>query len=365
LKHIDEYRDAELSSAVAERIRRLSTRPAGFMEFCGGHTVTIARYGLESLLPEHISLLSGPGCPVCVTPIKMIDRMIALAGLPGMIVTSYGDMLRVPGSSSSLLLERGRSSADVRIVYSSYDALEIARKNPDREVVFFGIGFETTAPATAAVVLKARELGLDNFSVINAHKTTPGIIRALLDSEDVRLDGLICPGHVSVITGTAPYRYAAEQRGVSCVISGFEPLDVLLSVLMLVEQVEQGRAAVEIQYRRGVREQGNPKARMMMEQVFEPADSDWRGIGPVPDTGLNLKPEFERWNALVRYAVDLPEPKEPAGCICGSVLRGSASPADCPLYGKACTPSTPVGACMVSSEGACQAYYRWRGGPGR
>jgi hydrogenase expression/formation protein HypD len=361
LKHIDEYRDAELSAAVAKRIRRVSTRPVGFMEFCGGHTVTIARYGLESLLPGHISLLSGPGCPVCVTPIGMIDRMIALARLPQMVVASYGDMLRVPGSASSLLLERGSSSADVRIVYSSYEALEIARTAPEYEVVFFGIGFETTAPATAAVVLKARELGLENFSVVSAHKTTPGIIRALLESGEVKLNGLICPGHVSVITGTAPYLYAAEQRGMPCVICGFEPLDVLHSVLMLVEQVESGRAEVEIQYKRGVREQGNQKARRMMEEVFEPADSDWRGIGTVPGTGLNLRPEFEQWNALARYRLDLPEPEEPAGCICGPILRGAASPDDCALFGKSCTPASPVGACMVSSEGACQAHYRWKG----
>ncbi len=363
MKHIDEYRDARLSAAVAERIRKTSTRPVAFMEFCGGHTVTIARYGLESLLPEHIHLLSGPGCPVCVTPIELIDWMIALAGLPGMIVTSYGDMLRVPGSGSSLLLERGRASADVRIVYSSYDALEIARENPEREVVFFGIGFETTAPATAAVVLKARELDLANFSVVSAHKTTPGIIRALLDNAEVSLSGLICPGHVSVITGTAPYHYAAEQCGVPCVICGFEPLDVLQGVLMLVGQVESGRAAVEIQYSRGVREQGNRKARRIMEEVFKPVDSNWRGIGTVPGTGLDLKPEFERWNAQARYRLDLPEPKEPDGCICGSILRGSASPGDCALFGKLCTPATPVGACMVSSEGACQAHYRWRGKP--
>ena len=363
MRHIDEYRDAELSAAVTARIRKTSTQPVSFMEFCGGHTATIARYGLESLLPQHIRLLSGPGCPVCVTPIDLIDRMIALAGLPGMIVTSYGDMLRVPGSSSSLLLERGLNSVDVRIVYSSYEALEIARQNPEREVVFFGIGFETTAPATAAVVLKARELDLNNFSVVSAHKTTPGIIQALLDNEDVRLDGLICPGHVSVITGTAPYHYAAQQRGVPCVICGFEPLDVLQSILMLVEQVEQGRAEVEIQYRRGVREQGNEKARKIMEEVFEPADSNWRGIGLVPDTGLSLKPEFERWNALVRYPLDLPKPKEVAGCICGEILRGAAAPSDCGLFGKLCTPATPVGACMVSSEGACQGHYRWRGSP--
>ncbi|MBN2289140.1 MAG: hydrogenase formation protein HypD [Candidatus Glassbacteria bacterium] len=363
MKHVDEYRDSGLSAAVAGRIRKLSTRPASFMEFCGGHTATIARYGLESLLPAQISLLSGPGCPVCVTPVGMIDRMIALARLPGMIVASYGDMLRVPGSASSLLVERGRGSADVRVVYSSYDALEAARSNPGRQVVFFGIGFETTAPATAAVVLKARELGVDNFSVVSAHKTTPGIIRALLDSDEVKLDGLICPGHVSVITGTAPYRYAAEQRRVPCVICGFEPLDVLQSVLMLVEQVESHRAGVEIQYRRGVREQGNEKARRLMDEVFEPADSVWRGIGTVPGTGLSLRPELSRWDALARYRLDLPEPQEPAGCICGKILRGAASPEECRLFGSRCTPATPVGACMVSGEGACQVRYRWRRHP--
>jgi len=358
LKYLDEYRDSGLAETLAAKIRRVSSRRASFMEFCGGHTVTIARYGIESLLPEQVRLLSGPGCPVCVTPMDQIDRMIALAGQPGMIVTTYGDMLRVPGSSSSLAFERGRG-ADVRIVYSSYDALEIARNTPEREVVFFGIGFETTAPATAAAVLKARELKLDNFSVVSAHKTTPAIIKALLDTEELELDGLICPGHVSVITGTAPYIYAAEERGVPCVISGFEPVDVLQSVLMLVEQVENGDSRVEIQYKRGVRPAGNEKARRLMNEVFKPADSNWRGIGVVAASGLALRDEFSKWDALARFQLKVPETAEPAGCICGRILRGVASPSDCALFGKRCMPSTPVGACMVSSEGACQAHYRF------
>jgi len=358
LKYLDEYGDSGLAETLAAKIRRVSSRRASFMEFCGGHTVTIARYGIESLLPEQVRLLSGPGCPVCVTPMDQIDRMIALAGQPGMIVTTYGDMLRVPGSSSSLAFERGRG-ADVRIVYSSYDALEIARNTPEREVVFFGIGFETTAPATAAAVLKARELKLDNFSVVSAHKTTPAIIKALLDTEELELDGLICPGHVSVITGTAPYIYAAEERGVPCVISGFEPVDVLQSVLMLVEQVENGDSRVEIQYKRGVRPAGNEKARRLMNEVFKPADSNWRGIGVVAASGLALRDEFSKWDALARFQLKVPETAEPAGCICGRILRGVASPSDCALFGKRCMPSTPVGACMVSSEGACQAHYRF------
>jgi len=357
LKHLDEYRDPELAGALADRIARVSCRPVNFMEFCGGHTVAIARYGIESLLPERIRLLSGPGCPVCVTPMEQIDLMIAIAGVPGTIVTTYGDMLRVPGSATSLLARRSRG-ADVRVVYSSYDAVELARENPGNEVVFFGIGFETTAPATAAAVLRAENLGLGNFSVISAHKTTPGIIRALLDTGELDLDGLVCPGHVSVVTGTAPYEYAAG-RGVPCVISGFEPVDVLQSVLMLVEQVEAGRAEVGIQYRRGVRPEGNLRARELMERVFEPCDSNWRGIGEVPGSGLRLRQAYGRWDAIGKFEVDLPETREPAGCICGRVLRGVASPAQCSLFGKSCNPESPVGACMVSSEGACQAYYRY------
>jgi hydrogenase expression/formation protein HypD len=358
LKYLDEYRDPGLAETLAARIRQVSSRGVNFMEFCGGHTVTIARYGIESLLPEQVHLLSGPGCPVCVTPMELIDKMIALANQPEMIVTTYGDMLRVPGSSSSLAFERGRG-ADVRIVYSSYDALEIARSTPEQQVVFFGIGFETTAPATAAAVLRARQLNIDNFSVVSAHKTTPAIIKALLDTEELELDGLICPGHVSVITGTAPYIYAAEQRGVPCVISGFEPVDVLQSVLMLVEQVENGNSRVEIQYRRGVRPEGNEKARRLMSEVFRPADSNWRGIGVVAASGLALRDEFSKWDALARFPLKVPRTAEPAGCICGRILRGVASPSDCALFGKRCTPSMPVGACMVSSEGACQAHYRF------
>ena len=358
MKHLDEYRDLQLSEGIARKIHAISSREVSFMEFCGGHTVTIARYGIESLLPRQVRLLSGPGCPVCVTPMELIDTLIVLAGLPGFIVASYGDMIRVPGSRSSLALARTRG-AEVRIVYSSYDAVEIACQEPERQIVFFGIGFETTAPATAAAVLRARSLDLDNFTVISAHKTTPGIIKALLDTDELKLDGMICPGHVSVITGTKPFIYAAEERGVPCVITGFEPLDVLQSVLMLVEQVEQGHSKVEIQYRRGVRPGGNARARQIMDEVFESTESNWRGLGVVPGTGLALRPEFRRWDALGRFQVEVPETVEPAGCICGLILRGVASPTDCPLYGKRCTPSSPVGACMVSSEGACQAHYHW------
>jgi hydrogenase expression/formation protein HypD len=358
LKYLDEFRDSALADILARKIKKASTRQVNFMEFCGGHTVTIARYGLETILPENVHLLSGPGCPVCVTPAEQVDLIIALSTKPGCTVTSYGDMLRVPGSRSSLALERGRG-ADIRVVYSSYDALEIARREQERQVVFFGIGFETTAPATAAAVLKARDLGLENFTVVSAHKTTPGIITALLDTDELSLDGLICPGHVSVITGTAPFRYAAEKRGVPCVISGFEPLDILQTILMLVEQVKEGKSEVEIQYRRGVRPEGNGKARQMMEEVFRPADSNWRGIGTVPGTGLALRDEFGRWDALSRFEIQVPPADEPAGCICGRILRGIALPHDCALFGKKCTPDNPVGACMVSSEGACQAHYRW------
>jgi hydrogenase expression/formation protein HypD len=248
----------------------------------------------------------------------------------------------------------------VRVVYSSYDAVELARSNPESQVVFFGIGFETTAPATAAAVLKAAEMGLENFSIISAHKTTSPIIAALLDSGEMRLDGLVCPGHVSVVTGTAPYVQAAAQ-GVPCVITGFEPVDILQAVLMLVEQVEQGRSEVEIQYSRTVRDEGNPKALRMMEQVFAPVPSNWRGIGVVPASGLEVREEYSTFNARSRFEIELPETREPAGCICGRILRGAATPADCALFAGRCTPTNPVGACMVSSEGACHAHFRFRG----
>ena len=358
MKYLDEFRDSRLALALAAKIARESTRPVSFMEFCGGHTVSIHRYGIARMLPKQVRLLSGPGCPVCVTPMEQIDWIIALSREPGVVVASYGDMLRVPGSRSSLIEERGRG-AQVRIVYSSYEAVELAAAHPELQVVFFGIGFETTAPATAAAVVRAREENLPNFSVVSAHKTTPGVITALLDSGDLALDGLICPGHVSVVTGIAPYQYAAERRGVPCVISGFEPLDILQSIGMLVAQVEEGRAAVEIQYRRGVRPEGNLKARALLERVFEPADSNWRGLGPIPGTGLALRPEFSAWDALARFSPLVEPTREPAGCICGRVLRGVASPRDCALFGKRCQPESPVGACMVSSEGACQAHYRW------
>ncbi len=359
MKHRSEYRNPLLAGAIADRINRISRKPCSFMEFCGGHTLTIARHGIGSMLSERINLLSGPGCPVCVTPMEEVDLMSALAGLPDVIVATYGDMLRVPGSKASLL-ERRAEGADVRVVYSSYDAVELAMSNPHRQVVFFGIGFETTAPATAAAVLKASSLGLENFSVISAHKTTPPIIAALLSSGEMRLDGLVCPGHVSVITGVAPYRQAAAQ-GVSCVITGFEPVDILQAVLMLVEQVEQGRSEVEIQYSRTVRDEGNPRALRIMERVFAPVASNWRGIGVVPGSGLEVREQYCAFNARNRFDITLPETDEPAGCICGRILRGAASPADCPLFAGRCTPTSPVGACMVSSEGACQAHFRFRG----
>ncbi len=359
MKYQNEYRNPELAAGIAARIREISRKPCSFMEFCGGHTLTVARHGIGSMLPERINLLSGPGCPVCVTPMEEVDLMSALAGLPGIIVATYGDMLRVPGSRASLL-ERRAEGADVRVVYSSYDAIELARENPERQVVFFGIGFETTAPATAAAVLKAAEMKLDNFSVISAHKTTPAIITALLDSGEMRLDGLVCPGHVSVVTGIAPYRQAAAQ-GIPCVITGFEPVDILQAVLMLTEQVEQGRSEVEIQYSRTVHEQGNPKALRMMEQVFEPVASNWRGIGVVPSSGLEVREEYSAFNARSRFDIELPQTSEPAGCICGRILRGIATPGDCSLFAGRCTPTSPVGACMVSSEGACHSHYRFRG----
>jgi hydrogenase expression/formation protein HypD len=363
VKYISEFRRSELADGLISRIQRRSKTPARFMEFCGGHTVTIFRYGVRQVLPQTIDMVSGPGCPICVTANADLDKAIALSQIPEVIVATFGDMLKVPGSRSSLQQVKA-DGAQVHTVYSTMDALKIAEDNPDKSVVFLGIGFETTAPTIAASILQAVEKGLKNYYVLSLHKLCPPVIRALLDSGEVKLGGLICPGHVSAIIGSHPWDFIARDYGIPCVVSGFEPLDILQCVDMLVTQVENGESRVEIAYRRGVRPEGNQQALKLMEQVFEPCPARWRGIGEVADSGLKLRKKYQHFDAELAFDIEPGPTAEPAGCICGDILRGVKTPADCSLFGKVCTPQYPVGPCMVSSEGSCSAYYLYGEGLG-
>jgi len=356
VRYLSEFRDGAVAQGLIARIKHESKHSARFMEFCGGHTVAIFRHGIRQLLPPTIRLLSGPGCPVCVTSIADIDRAIALAEIPGAITTTFGDMLKVPGSHSSLQKARA-DGADIRTVYSTLDALSIATENPDRPVIFLGIGFETTTPTITASILQAQEQNIKNYFVFSLNKLSPPIIRAILDSGEVKLEGLICPGHVSAITGSQPWEFIAKQYGIPCVISGFEPLDVLQCVEMLVKQVENGESKVEIAYRRGVVPEGNRHALAMMDMVFEPCPADWRGIGIVAGSGLKIRREFNQFDATSSFVIKTRPPIEPKGCICGEILRGLKTPLDCRLFRKTCTPENPIGPCMVSSEGSCSAYF--------
>jgi hydrogenase expression/formation protein HypD len=360
LKFISEFRRSDLAKGLISKIQQKSKTSVRFMEFCGGHTVTIFRYGIRQVLPPTIEMVSGPGCPVCVTANADLDKAIALAQIPGVIITSFGDMLKVPGSYSSLQKVKA-DGADVRMVYSTMDALNLAEENPVRSIIFLGIGFETTAPTIAASILQAEARGIRNYYVLSMHKLCPPVIRAILDSGEVKLDGLVCPGHVSTIIGSHPWEFIARGYGIPCVISGFEPLDILQCVDMLVAQVENGESEVEIAYRRGVRPEGNQQALKLMEQVFETCPAQWRGMGEVADSGLKLREEYQRYDAGLSFDIDAGKPCEPVGCICGEILRGVKTPADCRLFGKACTPQYPVGPCMVSSEGSCSAYYLYGG----
>lgn len=334
-------------------------RPVRLMEVCGTHTMTAFRSGLRALLPENVSLLSGPGCPVCVTPTGFIDRAIALARDPAITLATFGDLLRVPGTASSLEQERARG-ARVSIVYSALDALQDAERRPDRQVVFLGVGFETTAPGVAWTVNQALEKKLGNYSVLAAHKTMPAAMDALLRGGEVRIDGFLCPGHVSAIIGSRPYESLCRDYGIPCVVAGFEAGDMILAIDMLLRQRVEQRAEVEIQYTRGVNPTGNQAAQALLKKVFEECDSQWRGLGIIPRSGLRLRQEFRAHDAFLRWpALTLPPAAEPEGCRCGDVLRGVCRPTECPLFRTRCAPETPVGACMVSSEGACAAYYRY------
>jgi len=358
MKYVDEYRDAEVARTLARRIAETATRPWVLMEVCGGQTHSIVRYGLDRMLPETVELVHGPGCPVCVTSLEMIDRAHAIAGRPDVIFTSFGDMLRVPGSRGDLLRLRSRG-ADVRVVYSPLDAVTIARENPTRRVVFFGIGFETTAPANAMAVFQAKKQGVKNFSMLVSHVLVPPAIAAILQAPGNRVQGFLGPGHVCAVMGFREYEALSDTFRVPIVITGFEPVDLLEGVWMTVKLLEEGRAAVENQYRRCVSRDGNRPARDLIYEVFEVSDRKWRGVGAIPKSGYRLRHEYRDHDAEKLFEVEAIETAESPVCISGLILRGLKKPADCPAFGKACTPQTPLGATMVSAEGACAAYYQY------
>jgi hydrogenase expression/formation protein HypD len=354
----EEYRNPELSRPLIDRIRRISRYPIRIMEVCGTHTVSIFRSGIRSVLPDTITLLSGPGCPVCVTAQREIDAFIAIADMPDVIVATFGDLIRVPGTSGSLR-DRKAAGKDVRVVYSTMDALEIAVRNPEKTVVFPGIGFETTAPTIAASLLAARAEGVKNFLVYPACKTVPPALQALITDPSNQIDGFLLPGHVSVILGLRAYRNLVETARIPCVVAGFEPADILAAIAMLVEQIEQGRADLENAYPRAVTEEGNPKARRVLTSVFEAVNATWRGIGVLLGSGLGIRAEFSGMDASAVLRPDIGHSREPVGCACGEILKGIKIPPECPLYAIRCNPMRPVGPCMVSSEGTCSAWYRY------
>jgi hydrogenase expression/formation protein HypD len=358
MKYLSEYRDPKVARGLVAEIKRSATRRWVLMEVCGGQTHTIVKQGLDELLGEAVEMVHGPGCPVCVTPLEQIDKALALAARPDVIFTSFGDMLRVPGSDCDLLHVRARGGS-VRIVYSPLDALGLARKNPDKQVVFFAVGFETTAPANAMAVWRARELGVSNFSVLVSHVTVPPAMVALLESPDNRVQGFLAAGHVCTIMGWTEYEPIAAKYRVPIVVTGFEPLDILEGMLLAVRQLEEGRHEVENQYVRSVRRDGNQPAQDLVSQVFELVDRNWRGIGPIPRSGLGVREEFAAFDAERRFDLDGIHTAEPSVCRAGDVLRGVLKPFDCPAFGTMCTPERPLGAPMVSSEGACAAYYNY------
>jgi hydrogenase expression/formation protein HypD len=360
MKYVDEFRRNDLVRTLSAEIARLSAgRQFKFMEVCGGHTHTIYKHGLEDILPPNIDLIHGPGCPVCVIPMGRVDDAIAIARAPNVIFTTFGDMMRVPGSNGSLLDARA-DGADVRFVYSPLDALKLARQHPEREVVFFAIGFETTAPSTALTLLRARAEGLKNFFVFCNHVTIIPAMKAILDSPDLRLDGFIGAGHVSTIIGLRPYAFVARDYGKPVAVAGFEPLDIIQSIYMLLKQISEGRCEVENQYTRVVRPEGNLKGLAVMQATMQLRPYfEWRGLGFINHSALQLRPDFASWDAELRYAVPGVRVADPKACQCGEVLKGVIKPWECRVFGTACTPETPIGTCMVSSEGACAAYFNF------
>jgi hydrogenase expression/formation protein HypD len=359
MRFIEEYRDAAAAQRFADAIRKIVTRPWTVMEVCGGQTHAIMKFGIDELLPPQVTLLHGPGCPVCVTPVELIDKAVELASRPEVIFCSFGDMLRVPGTKGDLLSAKA-AGGDVRMVYSPMDALQLAVKNPDRQVVFFAVGFETTAPANAMAVYQAKRMGVKNFSILVSHVLVPPAMEAILNAPDNRVQGFLAAGHVCTVMGYTEYEPIAKKYRVPIVVTGFEPLDILQGIYMCVKQLEDGRAEVENQYARSVRREGNRHAQELIREVFEVVPRKWRGIGEIPQSGLGLREPYREFDAERRFALVTGSVEEASECISGLILQGAKKPTDCPAFGTKCTPEHPLGATMVSSEGACAAYFKYR-----
>jgi hydrogenase expression/formation protein HypD len=358
MKHLDEYRAADLTKPLVEELKKAVSKPLRVMEVCGSHTMAIFRNGLRSVLPDGMELVSGPGCPVCVTSASHMDAFIAMADRPGVRVTIFGDLFRVPGTSASLAQASSRG-AKIDIVYSPMDALDLAMRYPGELVVFLGVGFETTTPGIAATILAAYNRAIKNFVVFSTQKTMPAPMEALLSDPNLQIDGLLCPGHVSSIIGAGAWSPMAAKYHLACVVAGFETADLLKSLILLARQIGQNDIKVENAYPRAVSWEGNLRARKMVEEIFEPADMDWRGLGRIPASGLKIRPKYATFDAEVRLDITLPQAEEPKGCMCGYILKGMNNPRECPLFDTRCTPANPVGPCMVSSEGTCAAYHKY------
>lgn len=361
MKYLTEFRQKGPVTGLIKKIKQLTQdikKEISLMEVCGTHTMAVFRYGIKALLPKNIHLLSGPGCPVCVTANDYIDRAIVYAHQDKVILVTFGDMMKVPGSKSSLAQESSEG-AQIRVVYSSLEALEIARKNPSYRVIFLGIGFETTAPTVAASILMASEEKITNYLVLSGHKIMPPVMRALVKNHQIRIDGFLCPGHVSSVTGSKIYKFLAREYRIPCVVAGFEPTDILESIRLLLGQIKSGQARVENEYRRAVTYEGNLKAQQLMQKVFAKESTSWRGIGKIPQSGLKIRKDYASFDVEAQFPIKVKESKDHPGCICGDILRGLKTPPDCSLFKKVCNPSHPLGACMVSSEGTCAAYYKY------
>lgn len=358
--YIDEFRDSKLAGKMATLVSSYKGEDITIMEVCGTHTMALSRFGIRSLLPDKIRLVSGPGCPVCVTPVSFINSALELSKRPGVIITTFGDMMRVPGSNSSLMQEKAKGR-DIRVVYSPLDALKIAQENPEKSVVFLSIGFETTTPGIALTIKRAYDMNIGNFSVLTANKTMPEALSHLAADNENRINAFLYPGNVSAIIGLKPYEKLAEKYGVSGAVTGFEPLDLMYSLVYLIQAFKEHKAVLYNQYSRVVKPEGNPVALGIMREVFEPCDARWRGLGNIPGSGLRIREKYKKFDANNIFELSQEDDREPEGCRCGDILKGRATPGECRLFKTACTPDNPVGACMVSSEGTCAAYYRYGG----